>query len=738
MRIPLYILFAIAFLASATFAADYTGKVLSSEGKPIKGATVYLFTFPTDATAPTTRRDPATTQTDDAGDYRLPHADSSVGQVVATSSTFGPGAAKIGNGGPSNIRLTLRTDVTLTFQTPDNKPAAGLPIDVARVGIPQVISNVFASWWIPPQYNFPWSATTDANGRCILAGLPQGDQLEIAIDDDRYAPLDSNKRILLAASPKTQADPIHLMLASSISGKVVDGATGKPVSGIIVQAFSGGPGYGRAVTGDDGSYVMTRLLPATYNVEASLSDDEQKKWTAKANEDVVANAGQVATDVNLTLIPGVILTGTVIAGDDGKPVPGVRVGDYGPANPRNRGGQALSTTTDANGTFSLHVPPGEQYVYVMSNTPAPGYGRPSPDNQTVTIADGSTGTVEFRLPRVLMSSITGKVVDPDGNPVAGASVFVSSDLMPMFNRVAVTTNSDGVFQSLPMQRVGRIEIRAKFHDLATSKAVLISQSTGDIVIHLDKNALASISGRVVDPQGNGLDGAPITLDIRMPRESFGQDAGKTDGQGNFKIDSLWPDLGYVVIASRDGYGQSVTNQLHMQPGQDTHIPDLTLFKRDTSITGTLLDENDKPVVGKRVFIRGTKSGSTNINTDANGKFIWAVVSNDPLTIFYNLDGRGPYRRQTVHAGDQNILLHTAPPRPAAPAAPTHVEVATAQPAAAASSDSQTSTPAPAVVYDPAAAATWNGWLYAAITLVICTFITGITSAIFAILKRKTA
>jgi hypothetical protein len=733
VRIPLYILFAIAFLASASFAADYTGKVLAPDGKPVKGATVYLFNFSNNPASPTTQRDAPTTQTDDAGSFQISNTEKGQHLLVATADGYGPGAAGFQNSS-AVIKLSRCTDAALTFLDAANKPIAHLPVYVAQIGQLPMPDGTLEVLFIPSNYHSPWTAVTDDNGQCTISGLPQNTQLALGVDDPPYAQPSFRNIVSLGSSAHTKADPIHLSLASSISGTVTYSTTNKPAGGIFVEVQSDQGAVGNAVSNADGSYTINRLSAGTYTLELGVDTNREKTWTAKANENVAVAAGATKSGVDFSLIPGAILSGTVIAADDGKPIAGVPVGVFGPARPR-AGREAQTAYSDANGAFSMRVPPGEQLIFIRSENPAPGYGRPSPDNQTVTIADGATGTVEFRLPRVLMSPITGKVVDPDGNPVSGASVYVSSDLMPMFNRVAVTTNSDGVFQSLPMQRVGRIEIRAKFHDLATLKPVMISQTASEIVIHLEKNALASISGRVVDPQGNPLNGAPITLEIRQPRYSFGQDAGKTDANGNFKIDSLWPDLSYVVVTSRDGYGQIVSNQLRIEPGQDMHLPDLTLYKRDTTITGLLLDENDKPVTGKRIFVRGTKSGSTNINTDSSGKFSCAVVSNDPLTIFYNLDGRGPYRRQTAHAGDQNIVLHTSPPRPAPVAAPVHVEVAAPQPAA--SSDSQAAAP-PQAVFDPTTAVTWNGWLYAGITLVICTFITAIASAIFAILKRKTA
>ena len=568
VRFSAFFIFALCLFATVAWAADFTGKVLDPDGKPVKHASVYLFDLSHVFEVPTTRRDAPTTQTDDAGVYRLASPDSKSAYLAATADGLGFGHNGT-NTASSNrdIRLAHWTSVTLTFLAPDNTPAANVAVHVLSLFRPQSSTSGADAFFFPPPFRSFWSAKTDAHGQCTFAGLPQGEGLGVAVDDDRY--IQPMRAVDLSNASKTQADPIQLSLGSSISGTVTDSATGKPVGGITVQAFSGPAQLGRALTAADGSYVINQLPAATYTLELVLNAQQQQSWTAKAIPGIVATPEKTQSGVDFSLIPGVILSGTVIAADDGKPLAGVPIGIFSPAHPR-QGGRVQNVTTDSNGTFSARVPPGEQFVYIESSTPADGYSRPSPDNKTITIADGATGSVEFRLPRVLMSPIVGKVVDPDGNPVVGASVYVSSDMAPMFNRVPVATNADGVFQSLPMQRVGKIQIRAKFKNMGTPKPVLITRGATDIVIHLEKDALGSISGRVTDPQGNPLAGTEIVLITRTTRFSNGAAAGKTDAQGNFKIESVWPDPTYSVEAIRDGYGQNQTGQLHVQPGQDTH------------------------------------------------------------------------------------------------------------------------------------------------------------------------
>ena len=713
-------------LGSVALAAEYTGRVLGPDGKPVKDATVYFFA---DSGRPlaadlTARRDAPTTRCDDSGNFHFPPIAANGGQFLAVAPGFGLGGAPIVLDHPAEIRLSRRTDVTLTFLTADKKPVAGVAISLQNARSPQTTSGFSTRIWVPPGYNCPWSATTDANGVCTIPGLPQGAQATFAVGDERYAVLSSRDEVVLDTAPKTHADPIHLLAASTISGVVTYATTGKPAAGIAVAAHSSGTGYIAAITAADGSYTVKQLRPGQYVVTLYPDTELQKSWTAKAVEKINLLAGGAQSAVNLSLIPGVILTGTTVAADNGNPVAGVPIGICGPAYPRSSSLFVQSVRTDANGAFTARVPPGEQFVYVSSNTPADGFGRPSPDSKTITIPDGQTASVEFRLPRVLMVPVKGKVVDPDGNPVAGASIFTSSDDSPMFQNMAITTGGDGTFQTLPMPRTGQLQIRARFKDLATSKALAVNRAShGDVVVQLEKNALASISGRVLDPQGQPIKGAQILLIIRTGRNyAFGQNGGSTDEQGYYTVASLWADAVYSVEALRDGYGQASTSDLRLQPGQTTAAHDLTLYKRDSSIAGVLLDADSKPVAGTQINLSGSRSGYSNVTTDGNGQFTCSVVSGDRLNISYNTPGG--YRNRFASAGDQKIVLRTAPPKHAPPPPP------------APAADVAPSPPPPPLVFDPAAAITWNGWLYAAVLVVVGGIISVIANAIAALRSPK--
>lgn len=731
MKHLIQIVLAVICLCSAALAGDFSGKVVDKDGKPVKGATVYCLPYPRGrGWQAATPRDAPTTRSDENGSFHFGQID---GNAELVASAEGQGLGIVSNAMQQTtpvIHLSAGTDVKLTFLAPDKKPAAGISISLQHMYSTARTSGEAQNLWIPPGVRSPWRATTDANGVCDFPGLPQAAQAIFSVDDDRYASLSYRDQVMLAINAVTQADPIQLVAASTISGTVTNAATGAPAAGIVLDAQPNDGSTSSVVTAADGTYTFKQLRPGQYIVALRPGQDLDKTLTAKAVEGVTLASGAAKTGVDLSLIPGVMLTGTVIAADDGSAIAGAPIGIYSAAHPRP-GSSPQNVSSDSTGHFSARVPPGDDLVYVMSDTPADGFGRPSPDHTTITIADGATGTVEFRLPRVLTSVIKGKVVDPDGNPVAGAMVYVSSDQLPMYQQNGITAGADGSFQTIPMLRAGKIEVRARFGNMGTRKAIVLTRtSPSEQVIHLEKDALGSISGRVVDPQGQPIRSAKIELIVRMPRYAYGNDAGETDDQGNFKVDSLWPDANYSVEITGSGYGEANSAQLHLQPGQTTNIPDLTLYKRDSNVAGVFLDANEKPIVGQQIQVSGPRTGYSRLTTDADGKFGCAVVSGDRLTVFYRVGES--FHRQSAKAGDQNIVLHTAPERAVA-AAPARV----AAPVASASSQAPP-TPEPGPTFNPADAVTWQAWGFAAALLVVGGAITVIANAIAAMRAGKTA
>ena len=165
--------------------------------------------------------------------------------------------------------------------------------------------------------------------------------------------------------------PVTLIPAGGIVGTVTDATTGKPVAGAAVAAqlidrarMLLSDGWGQSVTDDQGRFEILGLEPGVYNL-LLLEVPGRRHATAKAVEGVRVKGGSEAT-ASLSVIEGHPLHGVVIDRASGRPMADAQVGCQGSAVPQSGAG-IMGTRTDEKGRFAFHVPPGEQFVYLIDD-----------------------------------------------------------------------------------------------------------------------------------------------------------------------------------------------------------------------------------------------------------------------------------------------------------------------------------------------------------------------------------
>jgi len=128
-----------------------------------------------------------------------------------------------------------------------------------------------------------------------------------------------------------------------------------------------------------------------------------------------------------------------------------------------------STTTAADGTYSLTLPVGDYDVTAS----AFGY---TPDTLPATITDGGTTTVDFALDPAPSGSLSGTVSDDASNPIANATVTILGTPIP-----PATTDAAGhySFASVPN---GTYDVKAeagKCNDSVTDSVVVSGDTVHD-------------------------------------------------------------------------------------------------------------------------------------------------------------------------------------------------------------------------------------------------------------------
>jgi len=213
---------------------------------------------------------------------------------------------------------------------------------------------------------------------------------------------------------------VSYLRTGSISGTIRattgNNTVGAGIPGAIVYLQSAygpvipGRGTFSATTDSAGNYTIGGVEPGNYTLvsyKTGYSRAVSNPGTVLTVEGDVAVAG-----ANLTLVQGSpgIITGTVTDAS-GKPAVGATV-TFTPSG----GGTPQTVLTDTNGNYTLsNVPPGTYTGTAALN----GATAAAP---AVNVVSGQTITVPFKL-AAGAGSATGRVVDTNGKPIAGASVF---------------------------------------------------------------------------------------------------------------------------------------------------------------------------------------------------------------------------------------------------------------------------------------------------------------------------
>ena len=181
---------------------------------------------------------------------------------------------------------------------------------------------------------------------------------------------------VLAQTSQQQAPPAD----GVISGRVLDGATGRPVAAAIVSVSRGagrenppGPLGGRIVTGADGRFVFRDLLLGSFTVTATKSGYADgasgRRRPGGATRPVVLSAAQKIAGLDLLVWKNGAIGGTVID-EAGEAVVGVRVAAFARTSTYGRPlfipAAGANGFTDDRGTYRLsNLVAGDYLVVVL-------------------------------------------------------------------------------------------------------------------------------------------------------------------------------------------------------------------------------------------------------------------------------------------------------------------------------------------------------------------------------------
>ncbi|HRQ88609.1 MAG TPA: carboxypeptidase regulatory-like domain-containing protein, partial [Bacteroidia bacterium] len=575
----------------------------------------------------------------------------------------------------ATVELVLCEGAAMPLKVVDE---AGLPVaglELRAIDLVEIDPLEFEAHFCQPCEALKdfWSATTDAKGECVIRGLPEGMKIHVDHSDERYAQPERQRNVnLRLESGNTEAHLIQLERAATISGRVTF-PDGSPVAGATVRAleqyhYRGGCSD-ETTTDADGRYVLKRLLAFAYDIGVTFPEALQKDWAQPAHTEISLEKGQPFEAPDIVLTPGALVTGRVTLPDTGEGVPDFMVGgiELGLSSYL----APWRTKTDAEGNYRFRLSPGERRVYLAGGAPE-GYSRPKRNEKDLTLREGDRRVVDFTLAG--SSELTGRVLDEDGNPVAGATVRFRLPLSPGHKWLS---GEDGSFLIDLREELDDVKLFAYRDDWLSTKSVAAAPGK-EVEIRLSKSGPGRAEGRVINEEGTPIAGATVTWHGAFDRRGTLTGETTTDDEGRFVAERVIPDEGIGFSAAAAGYRET-TQHLDIEGGKTATVPDLVLrelAKAGKPIVGRVVDAKGEPVRDADVWTEDERQPEAHQLSDEEGRFrfegivmgwIWVKAAND-----------GKQTRVRVRAGTEDVVVHL--PEEANPSQPEEIVDFTGKPA----------------------------------------------------------
>ncbi|MBU6409604.1 MAG: carboxypeptidase regulatory-like domain-containing protein, partial [Verrucomicrobia bacterium] len=414
---------ALSLRAATNEVQNFSGVVVDGGGNPVAGATVTFVTYPQRMgfqRAGLERKQRATTGAQ--GGFEFPKFRGE-GVVVATKAGFAPGWQSWYAGPGGTVKIILGAPSVLAGAVVDD---GGRPVPGAGVWVASALNKVSTDFG-QPNFLFgemareEFSARTAADGKFRIENFPAGGQALLSVKRAGFA-------LRPMANPASYGElPFHdgqedivltLDPAGTVTGKVVERATGQPLGsaclGLLPAApgtaiFSSDSGMNRSAA--DGTFQISDVAAGSYQIEAYWTNEPVPEWIAEPVA-ITVGAGETVSDVRLEADKGGIVEVTVRGKANEELIAQATISAFSQAF---RGGFNPSGMTGGNGVGYLRLPAGQYSVAAQKQDWCPA-------QESVTVAEGQTNRVTFHLAAAF--KVGGIVRDGSGTPVEGASVGV--------------------------------------------------------------------------------------------------------------------------------------------------------------------------------------------------------------------------------------------------------------------------------------------------------------------------
>lgn len=418
----------------------------------------------------------------------------------------------------------------------------------------------------------------------------------------------------------------------TVTGTVVDEATGEPIEGITVTVRQYDPEYGDPsgawplasdVSGPDGTYRISLdgsfFVPSLGHTLEAI--DGADRYGARFL--IPTDLGDGSDDVTIAMRRGGLIVGAVYEVGYDTPIEGVcpRVTDLDGAVVLPR--DIVGICTDRHGRYQVPRLPAGDYLVTFPSPDPSRYG--SVRNLPVTVVADESTVLNLELPDPTPTFITGVVTDAaTGEPVEGVQIFADT-MTPdgYYQDFRTDTDADGVF-SIDVSGFGVSPVFVTVTDPSGLRATIdrepvFVQPGYTEAVQFAMQPAGAIEG-VITAEGDGAY-AYVCLLVRSVDRPWANYI-CADAAGRYQLGALQSGQYLIEVQGYlSTHSIGTVGPIDVVAGETT-VVDIEVPRVDTRITGEVVDnETGRPIRGVVVEVSlpwGERIGS--VRTGADGSF----------------------------------------------------------------------------------------------------------------------
>lgn len=499
----------------------------------------------------------------------------------------------------------------------------------------------------PPAWSEARQIARSGSEGAFQVRVPPGRAQTLQVTRDGFSP---TRFELPGQAPHAVHSGVRIVLdpGQRASGKVLDPA-GKPIAGARLALFQdGGEGFGlfgeagsfEASSGADGRFSFQHLPAGRYDLNARASGFAAVRVRGLE----IGKEARPASLGTVVLHPGVALEGRVVDAKD-QPIAGaqVRILEMDPFMTLGGMEDGRNEVTGADGRFTARDLASGDKVWLSVS--AEGYVSRRLDGIEVSSSE------PLRIALAPAARVSGRVLDEDRKPVAGASVILTSrGTAAVFGGETVMgrpldsamTDEKGKF-TMDGAEPGPATLQITARELLPYKSDLeLAAGKGAENLEVILSLGLTVAGRVLGPDGEPLSDAYVRLlGEQDPFAPF--ISAHSDEEGRYRLQGVAPGL--HSFEANHGEYQRAVRDLEVQPGDNRLDFRLT---QGLSVEGRVLDPEGKPVDGAHVYLQSSDGiDAMALESAGDGAFRFPSVAAGTYSLQASKEGVGGGRVPAV-------------------------------------------------------------------------------------------